>query len=375
MRRSLLFIIFGAALLAVVSALLVRRAPVVPPSKAIKTIVAAGAASAFGALTADSVTIAPGREASGGAANDTIAFPAPVDAVSYRFLPPPSLPDLPATTQVLSWRKQATPLTDLLNVRAASLFDFTRAPGSTLENLSFSTKDGYRVEMNFSEGALSFTDTDLREAVREASPKSLNDAEVITIANRFLDTFGIAREGYGKPSVEKADVLALDLGAPAGLPAPKGIPAQANVSYPLVLDGRRVLTSWGGDQGITVSVDTARQRVVNAYSIRRLSFEQSPYTASLHEQFLHDLAVGGFSGFGRQTSGTVKDVQLGQAELVFATAYRYDESSASELLVPAYLFSAINPPDGAPTQIIVPLLPNLLNAAPETLQGQGVAPD
>jgi len=336
---------------------------------------------AFGSLTADTLVATPSRDSSAEASKLTTAgapttvapepFPEPI-AVSYRYLPPATLPQLPANVDVLAWRKTTTPLDGFMNTTSSDIFDFSRVSGATAETIAFTTDDDYRVDVNLTDGSVSISQTAIDYlAMREANALTLDDTEAIAIARAFLDRFGISVVDYGQAIVQQSDVAVYDDAVrsvsnsgielstpPSDLKAyPYSMPV--TVVYPLEIDSRPVVNTWGGFVGISVTIDPQTKTATSMYGARRLAFDSSAYATSTASQLHDDILNGGLSGYF-PGEGAATDIQLGAAEEVYVLVYQYDQTTTRELLVPGYRFTVTSPVLNALAEIIVPLVPDLV---------------
>jgi len=246
-------------------------------------------------------------------------------------------------------------------------------------NITMGFADGgkdYRVYLDFREGMAMINLEEEWSPELENLPvaQDLPDSEIISIADSFLDRYGVDRSAYGAPWVDGRWRGMLENGNP---PQP---PTYVSLVYPLTIEGGSVL-DWNGDPyGMRVTVDAARKFTQGAYSIMSPRFESSAYPAEADaSRILSLVEKGGFNGQVYLPEGTADVLELGTPSLHYFQHYVYADKlgSPSELYVPALFFPILNPPEELGIYhryVIVPLAKEILDQREESIIGGGDMP-
>jgi hypothetical protein len=199
--------------------------------------------------------------------------------------------------------------------------------------------------------------------------------ELVAIADRFLASIGISRDGYGDGQAQANNLntpMPLAMGAavrvadPATISTmPMYVPDSVQVIYPKMVNGTPAYDESGNPTGLSVSVHIREKRVDGMWGLDTAGYEKSDYAMETSAATIRKIAEqGGRYGYGMYVdpNAEVKEVVLSTPSLVLMTTWQYDGVRSAQLLVPALRF----PVTSAPTEyyqkaIMVPLAADLLN--------------
>lgn len=231
---------------------------------------------------------------------------------------------------------------------------------------------GYSVSVDLREGAISMYQNwerwaqPLREAIgnvnTSVTPTLPSDEQLIATANAFLDQYSIPRSAYGTPVVPK---YFLGYGETT-VKADFGYVQSVQVVYPLVVDGKAVVSENGYPMGLTVDIDLTLNRVVSLNNLTGLSYEASAYPMITDTATVLDVVKRGGMYGATSTDQNVKKVQVevGTPTLgLYASRYQIDQTN-TEYLIPSLVFPITKAPQGEQlyrTAIVVPLVKDLLD--------------
>src|SRR3989344_2122932 len=171
------------------------------------------------------------------------------------------------------------------------------------------------------------------------------DADIVAVADAFLNEYKINRSNYGQGMISKSwgsSFIQFPLSAETGVQL---VPFDAVVIYPLLIDNKEVYEEWGGQTGITVSINMKGERVSSVSGVGIQNYERSNYKAETDVNKILELAKkGGQSevaydyAIGSPTK--IVTVKLGTPIKQLVQIYQYKEASgrAEILYVPAMVF-------------------------------------
>lgn len=190
------------------------------------------------------------------------------------------------------------------------------------------------------------------------------DAEVIKIAQSFLDQYGISIEGYGLPKVDNSWMVYYERSTEDKMAY---LPQVLSVTYPLLIDGREVSHEYGGPDGLRVDVDVRLKRVSGVYDISTRQFERSLYPGEQDTKRLIEIAEQGGWRNSVYKDPSAKDVilELGTPSLKIVKMWYNltNEPYASSIYAPILIFPIKNYEKAGywQTEVMVPLVKQMLD--------------
>ena len=237
---------------------------------------------------------------------------------------------------------------------------------SHVEMGAFSLKEerekGYAVEIDLDIPSVSIHKNWEKWPNSMPSPESSSldipsDETLVRIAERFLEKYGVSREGYGQGKVPEMQKRIL-----RGEPNhhPESIP----VVYPLLLDGKEVYMEGGGKGlqifGMNISVDIREGVVSSAWGIVPHQFESSLYEVeSDFERIISEAkAQGKMQAF---YPGRKNDVLLGTPHEGYMMVHKGERiGPMREFFVPALVFPIEDADENVFTQnLVIPVVRGL----------------
>jgi hypothetical protein len=291
-----------------------------------------------------------------------------------------SIPDLPVLK-----RANQLPTTTLQNVLQSAnlgLIDLEKFTNLKLQQVALAEDrdEGYSISIDLNAGSIGLYQNwarwtmPMREAVKNVngteSTTLPSDEQVITMANAFLDKYGIPRSAYGTPVVSK-DFLGY--GRETLSVAPLYIQS-LQVVYPLNINGKPVVNENGYPAGLSVVIELDLNRVTSVSNLTSLSYEASAY--SLVSDTAKVMAVvnrGGMYG-SKPVDGSVKKVQIevGSPTVGYYPSQYQIDQTPTEYLIPALIFPITKAPQGEQlyrSAIVVPLVQDVLEPQVSTITG------
>ena len=382
----------GAVAVIALIALAVTQQPSLSPKPSSKELASAAGVSvrsatsehAFGTLAAPSSSTAMERETGGGmglaadakmAAPGTLIYP---EIVNYRYTFKDELPAIDAKLAVYKRVKGGGLPADAIRNLGLGVLDLNRFSNAQLQsfNLMEDREYGYAIYVDGNESMASITQNWLKwpnptAACRdEACYQSLRvkpedvpaDAELLSIAERFLSDYGISKDGYESPVVrgEWRGQYAL-----AADKAQFYVPESVAVVYPLSVEGKPVNDEAGYRFGLQVSVNVRTKRVDGVYNLMTQQYQSSLYESETDAAKLRSIVErGGLYGWFNPNAKKTVEIELGAPELVLTRIWLPRPNSlADELLAPALRFPILNPPADQPwfrDNVTVPLAKELI---------------
>ncbi|MFA5134409.1 MAG: hypothetical protein WC505_01320 [Patescibacteria group bacterium] len=252
---------------------------------------------------------------------------------------------------------------------AVDLSTFSQAQ---LQNFSL-TQDaeyGYTIEVNLLTGYLNISanntwyqysrcDGDVCPEYQPLAEGDIPaDAEIISLADRFIEDHKINVENYGEPVINKYWLEQKTQNADGTEEA--YVPDSLQVMYPLLIDGKRVYTTFGDTVGLQADVNLIENKVAGVSSIIALNMQSSPYPIETDAEKILDIAArGGFYEYSYGSPENTYEVELGDPVIAYVAAYENTGSQFSEFFVPALVFPVIGTPPVEyfyKKQVIVPLV-------------------
>lgn len=315
---------------------------------------------------------------------------APVDYVQYRFVYDGEFPELPADVTVLRRIKGFSGI-QIPNISGGDVMDLSALSNTRLQSLAIveDREFGLMAYIDALEGTINLSQNwqkwphPEQQCVDEAcwaqyrmSPEDVpSDEAVIEVADRFMDEYGISREGLGTPEVrnEWCVMYAASI-VKEGFTAPDTL----SVVYPFVMEGTAAVDESGTSAGIQVNVNLRHMRVDGAWNMSTLSFDRSTYTGETDaERIMKFVNQGGLYAW-YDPNVKIVDVQLGAPELVYLRSWKAREDGTSDdLFVPALRFMVLDKPADQPwfrNAVVIPLAKDLLDLADEQNNGGVITP-
>lgn len=391
--RKLSYALFGVLAVAVVGvgtyAYLNRSATNTPvatiTSDAPRISITNRDAAAFGNFTSNPLATQSARQGealgSGGSTKTTTdaAAPssliAPAVATVYEYMYKGDALTIP-TASVLKRSNQfpSSTLDTVLKSANLGLIDLEKFSSLKVQQISLAEDrdQGYSVNVDLREGAISLYQNwerwaqPLRETIGNANTSATltlpSDEQLIATANAFLDQYGIPRSAYGVPVVPKYFLGYGETTASVRMDFVQSV----QVVYPLVVDGKAVVSENGYPMGLTVDIDLTLNRVVSVNNLTGLSYEASAYPIITDTATVLDVVKRGGMYGATSTDQNAKKVQVevGTPTLgLYASRYQIDQTN-TEYLIPALVFPITKVPQGEQlyrTAIVVPLVKDLLD--------------
>lgn len=234
---------------------------------------------------------------------------------------------------------------------------------------------GYSVSVDLQEGMISIYENYLKWP-QPNYEKQLSmsdwpaDEEMISIANDFMQEYGIDTSIYGTPEVDKNWLMAYPADA-SGIIRPDYVPYYASLIYPLMIDGKTVYDESGNKFGMTVSINLYHKKVSSVWNIFAQKYQSSGYQMETDvTKILERAQRGGFYPMplyeGDDASQIQNiDISLGTPTLAWVSTWQYENNQSNQLFVPALVFPITDKPDDLgyywQKNIVVPLASDLLN--------------
>ena len=266
-------------------------------------------------------------------------------------------------------------MTDILRRITLGLLDLRKFQNTKLQSFTvMEDRDfGYMVTVNSQENSVYINEnwerwvTPDRKCQDEAcfqryriQPKDMpSDSEIINIANKFLDSYGIPRSNYGEPVVQKywqAELMR------SSDPASIYLPDTVNVVYPFKVGDQVVSDEGGHPSGMNVGVNIRVKRVSSVSDLSEPNYESSSYALETDAARVIKVAESfGYYGGPTPPAGT-KEVALGTPTKALVRSWIYGNNASTELFVPALVFPVVNPsPEVYQKSVVVPLAKEILD--------------
>lgn len=264
------------------------------------------------------------------------------------------------------------------------MIDLSKFDNTLLQNFQIAQNkdDGYFINVDLVNGSVNINPqyelwytpcySGNCESPRLLTEKDIpSNDEIIGIANKFLDQFGISRESYGKPVVDEnwksnypmpfAEGMARDTSF-----VPQYIPDVMSVIYPLIIEGQKITESNGVDFGLHVSVDIRKMKAQGLWNLFTNKYEKSNYEIETDANRILKIAQRSGSGWYQNPEENTRTLNLGTPEKIYILHYQYIPQTgiSNELYIPALKFPVTNIPTDQTyfyqKFIIVPLVKEIL---------------
>lgn len=298
---------------------------------------------------------------------------APWNPVKYRI--EGDLPTLPSGTVDVHERTTSSrtiPFSSIAGSFDIDDVDLSSFGNATVDMVTFSQNQpyGYSVSLSMTDGSASINqqwdqwphpgDGCIDEAcARKHQIKASDipsDAELARIADDFFKRHGIDRSGYGNAVVE--DTWQTSYAATDG--ENPWVPDSITVVYPLLIDGKTAMESYGGHAGVSVAVSVREKKVSSVWGLTQSSFKAEKHPAVSDRADIEEFISLTGSETPDAPTATLKDPTIGYVRLP-----SYENNVAKDLFVPAIIFR-VSAPEGSPyvpRTIAVPLAKDYLDEA------------
>lgn len=234
------------------------------------------------------------------------------------------------------------------------LIDLSRLNQLKAQTVSLSEDHeyGYQISINYDEGTVSVyqnweqwpqsysCDADgVCQPPSRIQPSQLpDDAKVIESADAFLRQIGISTASYGQPVVDSRWQLQY---AASDSPEDYWIPDVLTVTYPLIVNGKKVYDPSGSLFGPQVQYSVRYQRVIGVGPVSASDFLASKYPAQTDVSAIEKAVErGGLNRWLGPTDGDNVEYQLTSSEEAYQLTYRYRSGGRPDkLLVSALAFA------------------------------------
>jgi len=240
------------------------------------------------------------------------------------------LPDLPNTFPVLLAKSDSGG--GVLNKLKVNGVDLSAFNNTSVETMLIKAGE-YQVSLNFKKGEMSLYKIKDEEISGGAAISS--DAEIIRIADEFLNQIGVEKASYGEPAIIRT--------ASAAYPF-------AEILYPLTLNNYPVFRQGGERVGINIAVNAQTKSVVSLQGLSTLAFEAYPYEISATKEEIMRM-------FGNEEAKPVK-TKLGAPLFSYLEIVRSRGEETERFLIPALAFPVKEPAAAvlANQSVVIPLI-------------------
>jgi len=188
-----------------------------------------------------------------------------------------------------------------------------------------------------------------------------SDKDMIAIADRFLDQYGVNTQNYGQPEVMDEWRVFYER-SQTGL----NIPEIMQVVYPLIVDGQRVYEAGGQPAGLNVNVNIRYNKVSGVYGLRAENYQSASYNLEQDkEKILEQVKQGGIYPYW-YGQGDKTEVELDTPEFGLIKVYNFKDNAQEEMLVPGLVFNLKDRPDDyyGKQKVVVLLVEGIVDTNP-----------
>ena len=306
---------------------------------------------------------------------------APENFTNYVYVYKGEMPELTETElaiyrRVKGFGANSTAITALKN-STGGLMDLSRLSNPDLQSFAIleNREFGYSLNVDTKEGSVSMYQNYSRwPTTYDQAPLTASDipadADVIGIANSFLESYGIARSGYGEPSVQnqwrsQMPIIMEDKTEPAFY-----APEVLTVVYPALVNGSVTYDESGNPQGLSVNVNVRLRKVDSLWNLSGQTYQSSNYSAVTDvEKVKALLKQGGLYGYISPEAANTVELEVGAPTRILMRTWMQnpDSNEGSDVYVPALRFPVITerPTDGSYMRdaVVVPLISELITPA------------
>ncbi len=192
----------------------------------------------------------------------------------------------------------------------------------------------------------------------------ISNEEAVSIAENFLNNFGIDRNTYGEAAVNydfhqiyEASENKSEL----------YVPEETTVIFPILIEGKEVKDESGQAYGLYVNVNSRHKKVSGLNNLLPNRYEVSAYESFNDPEEIKRLAEQGGLNFYKDPYATKEiKVYLGTPTLILSRQFQYGEGyDNSELFVPALSFPVLRLSEETQffyqKNIVIPLVKDLIN--------------
>jgi len=188
----------------------------------------------------------------------------------------------------------------------------------------------------------------------------LLDSEVLRIAAEFVQQMGINLDNYGEPKIIQDWREYLARVVDDNFYYPESI----SVTYPLKIQDQLVYSQGGDEEGINVTVDQRSKKVSGVWGMQTKHYQSSEYAVVAEETlFRKFIERGGLWGWLPENATKIREIPLGDPEVVLMKHWKYADGESQELIVPALRFPILEPPEEGyfyQKAVVVPLVDDIL---------------
>lgn len=217
---------------------------------------------------------------------------------------------------------------------------------------------GYSVAVNLANNTLSVFDNwstwpqpyqdcydeDCLASLRLGADDMLTDNQLISLANNFIENYGVDLSNYSSPRVSAQSKLTLLREASDN----NYYPEYMTVIYPLLIDNQKVFDSHGIEEGLQISVNLREKRVSGLSNLNFSSYQSSSYELINDLNKINPLLErGGLYPDYRYTDGELIEVELADPQIALVKTWlpSADKRSSYELFLPGLIFPVKETPN------------------------------
>lgn len=202
---------------------------------------------------------------------------------------------------------------------------------------------------------------------RSCMPGSLSindvpsDDELISLADKFLNDYGIETSFYGDPVVNHFWKTDYERATLAG--EPYFIPTDLSVVYPYSFEDQPAVDNGGNPIGMTVNIHIPKRKVTGVWGISSNRFESSKYPLENDAQKIIQKLESLPSYIQTNASTQTLQATVGEPTLVYVSSWKQEGDRGYEIFSPALSFPVTSWPDGIAIyqrSIVVPLAKDVL---------------
>ncbi len=252
------------------------------------------------------------------------------------------------------------------------MLDINKFGNANVDMISASQNEefGYMISVDFKQGSVYINQNWERWPQGQMEPMNLNaippDAEVIAIANQFLEEYGISRAVYGEPVVQNQWRAEYERTKNKQFAY---VPDTLSIIYPLKISGNEIYDEGGNKSGLYVSVSLRTKRVSSVGELSSQRYDSSDYETEQDTAKLTTVAEqGGFHSYlpyAAEANVKTEELKLGTPILAYVRMWQPLSGTTRELMVPSLIFPVTQSGQGYyPQNIVVPVIRDVLNSRP-----------